>query len=495
MFNTHTFCKTVTLLLLTSAIFMQNTVFAISNQKEKNLNRLKSPGPRVSYLEARKKFNKSDLVELNQLIDESRENLSLIGVLQTIAFVSERGDKDAVKTLINSFNRNDSDLLKNQKLLKGRPRKSLAWRITIDKAYILESIGIIGGQEATTFLMNILATNKLDKLAGEWLDYSEGFSGDQEKILSLLRGRAATGLVFSQNKDAIASVKKLYNREHENYRRTGIKSSLFTNLVDAMAYSDLIDEIGLENVLEMHGYDGGNTLFSYLGKYLSKYLYLESPIIENDLHIATLDNFNNLPVRMPLHKMTQKHNSLYNQARGGSMAACTQICNASDSPAELTRWAYLQMIKQHAISNQITDAVAVAEGWIHYNSSDPYALKVKAILAELLSKRVGNQDSSEYMKFQQVCEDIFTKYELSNMPVIQTHVLMAQVLKRIDTTGLQDNAISQHLNLAVEGTNNLLEILRAKTKINDETKRVVIEKYQVERDEIEAYLQRIRSLP
>ena len=99
-----------------------------------------------------------------------------------------------------------------------------------------------------------------------------------------------------------------------------------------------------------------------------------------------------------------------------------------------------------------------------------------------------------FEEFQKVCDDIFEKYDIDNMSVIQTHFLMAQKLGSLDNSEGITGLVREHLDKAKEGCQKLLFQLQPSASMKKDQQKRLIAKYQSERKDVEEFLEKILSL-
>jgi prepilin-type processing-associated H-X9-DG protein len=145
----------------------------------------------------------------------------------------------------------------------------------MSKIRVLVWVGKIGGEEATRFLRQALTREGAEELARAWINGPlTGYFSGKEQALNLIQGRAAVGLVYSQDPENIALVEKKYRDCLANYRRKHsayppADMRLLFGLTDAVAGRELIEDFGWDTYYTMITTDNiPLVLSSYLNKYL-----------------------------------------------------------------------------------------------------------------------------------------------------------------------------------------------------------------------------------
>ncbi|MCX5633593.1 MAG: hypothetical protein NTW93_07980 [Phycisphaerae bacterium] len=444
-------------LSIIAALTISSIMFAEEQNKKIFINSLKRGGGFASVADVKKNVSSTDLDDIYAIMKESRPNLGLLKCIQTMAYLSEKGDKRAVETIITYFKGNDSDILENKNLLKNNSREYLETCIISQKAYMLECLGIVGGHEAVSFLKEMLDENNVEKLYTENFPYPDSKIGSKEEIITFIQGRAATGLVISQDKNGIALVKSLYSQAAAE-QASGKQTPLFKNLIDAMVYSDLIDEIGFEDTLLMYG--SLSDITPFMEKYFDKYSL--KPTINRNAQFSSIEILN-LEARVRWFRLTPEQSKTAQMSKY-SKDACLETIYDPNIPKECRDWAILNMFKLCYKSDDIVNAVKYADLWLTSNPNHKETLSVKYLKTELLAGKVNDFNSVEYQEFVSACNDIFQKYELDNMPVIQCHLLAAKTIKAVN--GPQD-IIDEQIDKAKNGCQSLISLLEPKPDMPD----------------------------
>jgi hypothetical protein len=107
-------------------------------------------------------------------------------------------------------------------------------------------------------------------LAKDWIDSPQlgKFRMDRERLLALIRGRAAMGIVLSQNVDDLSLVEKAYQIEDAHCRMNKVVTKWYSELVSALAVRDTIAALGREGYLKLQGTGQDHkTVEPYIRKY------------------------------------------------------------------------------------------------------------------------------------------------------------------------------------------------------------------------------------
>jgi len=138
----------------------------------------------------------------------------------------------------------------------------------VGKSKILMWVGLIPGAASDSLLRATLGEDGAKRLAQAWIESTEYYSDtlSRERLIGLIRGSAAVGLVHAQRKDGIALVEQLYREEHVRCKKNRHSTEFYHQLVSAMAIRDLIGEIGMSQYLHLQGTQH-NRLSPYLRKY------------------------------------------------------------------------------------------------------------------------------------------------------------------------------------------------------------------------------------
>ena len=172
-----------------------------------------------------------------------------------------------------------------------RTRRKLVW-LKISAVGLLDRTN---GEIAHATARDALTKSGALKLTQEWIgrDLPGQFKSNPERVVALIRGHAALGLVWAQDEEGIEQVEKLFESvapEATKQRQRQLENSiaffdltleeqalheLYTGLVDALATRDLIDDIGYDQFQKLSESDDHevymNAVFGYLDKYLEGY--------------------------------------------------------------------------------------------------------------------------------------------------------------------------------------------------------------------------------
>lgn len=162
-------------------------------------------------------------------------------------------------------------------------------RFILMKISAVTALGHTNGDVARATARDALTENGATELAQKWLlrELPGRFQSNPDRVVALIRGRAAMGLVYSLDEESVQLVENLYEsvaprvkkqRERQKENSLGFYDltlqeqgldKLYSGLVDALAMRDLISDVGYEQLL-LYGGDG-ETFFHLIGPYLTKY--------------------------------------------------------------------------------------------------------------------------------------------------------------------------------------------------------------------------------
>ena len=157
------------------------------------------------------------------------------------------------------------------------------------------ALGHVADDRGIELLETIALSNEgLYSVAGDWLYYEptgHSHEHDLERYIGTLRGKAALGLVYSQNRSSIALVEELHRetvdainmaaRAHNLETVHGFEymnvfngeqqmlMKLYYSLVDALAIRDAIDEMGFAGFHS--ALDTADKSFNVIAPYMGKY--------------------------------------------------------------------------------------------------------------------------------------------------------------------------------------------------------------------------------
>ncbi|MCH7959126.1 MAG: hypothetical protein IID08_03275 [Candidatus Hydrogenedentes bacterium] len=176
---------------------------------------------------------------------------------------------------------------------RGRPwpwGDSARLKIVWMKIAAVVTLGRTNGEVAQATARDALTESGALKLAEEWIerDLPGQFKSNPERVIALIRGDAALGLVYSQDEESIQLVENLFEsvapraieqRKHQLENSIGFLDqtreeqaldTLHGGLVTALAARDLIDDIGYDRLLKMH--DEEDALGGWIAEYSQEYL-------------------------------------------------------------------------------------------------------------------------------------------------------------------------------------------------------------------------------
>ncbi|MBW8016753.1 MAG: hypothetical protein FVQ82_11245 [Planctomycetes bacterium] len=213
-----------------------------------------------------KLYDESALPRFYEILkDESRSGRELdMGVIY-IGLISKRGNKESVKELLDYY------------------KRSVDWDKCRDDEHDLDShvfskfdalgwLGFIGGEDVEEVLKDAMTVDGAKELAKEWL---VDIPQTTFSVLDNLRGHAACGLAFSDNKEMLKLIKDEYAKERKVCLDAGITSDGYINqLTEAMTRIDIVKDIGLEGHRKLH--DGKGSYSNLYQQYIRKYLLFKA---------------------------------------------------------------------------------------------------------------------------------------------------------------------------------------------------------------------------
>jgi RNA polymerase sigma factor (sigma-70 family) len=166
--------------------------------------------------------------------------------------------------LIKYFRRSDDQHWRSLERTSG-------YKAVLQKIEALRWLGLVGGKEVGPVLRQALTKDGAVSLAKDWLDsllLATFKPMDRDRAIALIQGRAAMGIVYTQTVEDIALVERAYRLEDAHFRKNGVITKLYSELVTAMATRDLIAAKGLDGYLQLQG---TGKSFQAIRPYISKY--------------------------------------------------------------------------------------------------------------------------------------------------------------------------------------------------------------------------------
>jgi hypothetical protein len=219
----------------------------------------------VPYSLARSMYSSADLPELHaMLLDLKEEPAARMRAGIVIGYLSR--DPSSIPVLLESVRRADD--LGAQRAAGSPLGGEINWKVRA-----LESVGLVGGDEASEILRQAITPEGAVELAKAWIDLPlPGVAGGREQVIKEIRGRAAMGLVYTQVPRNVELVSEFYQRAEQD------PSQNFGALAEAMARRDMIVQMGLEEMLlQTTGGRGRGAIAPYLSRYSRRGAYPSGP--------------------------------------------------------------------------------------------------------------------------------------------------------------------------------------------------------------------------
>ena len=203
-----------------------------------------------SYRYAKKYLSQADVPALITLLDDPRQSKYWWDVETLLGFIDK--EQESADALIDFIYREE-----NWSTLSRRGNPMLA------KADAISKIGFIGGDTVTDALKILLTEEGAKQLLSGWTDESVKGSGVSE---TLIRGKAAFGLVYTQEPANLQLVEAFYQSVFPQVRvihqrpGTGSKYAkceteeerqqyrLYTHALSAFGMRDYIESVGIERL-------------------------------------------------------------------------------------------------------------------------------------------------------------------------------------------------------------------------------------------------------
>jgi hypothetical protein len=118
----------------------------------------------------------------------------------------------------------------------------------VSKTQALVWVGMIGGDHAEKLLRRAITEDGARDLGKAWLAEAGRAwpKTGEDRFVGMIRGSAATALVYLGREPGVNMVADLYETEHQRCKAARESTELYSNLVDAMATRDLIRKMGRE---------------------------------------------------------------------------------------------------------------------------------------------------------------------------------------------------------------------------------------------------------
>lgn len=246
-----------------SALFLQGCSqagdAAGSAEVEAFLNRSQAHG--ISLVDAKKELGAirgETLVELLRGAETPKSG----SVALLTGLLSEKGDQDAVSALVDFAKR--APLEPDMMATRDKEIVAVSARLVA-----LESLGLVGGDQAIEALQQAASKDGASELGAEWLPFLADQNTGRENAIASIRGRAIRGLVYANASIAGDFAKDFFSEARAQYQPGDAASEHALNeAISSLAQNDLVDEIGLDERLELWGSD---QRFERIAPYLKKY--------------------------------------------------------------------------------------------------------------------------------------------------------------------------------------------------------------------------------
>ncbi|MCY2926114.1 MAG: hypothetical protein NT031_11855 [Planctomycetota bacterium] len=179
-------------------------------------------------------------------------------IARIIAFISKKDD--SAKKIVEYVKRKDD-------WTKLTPRETEN-RMS-EKVGVLRMLGLFGSDWTDDILRQAMTREGARAFAGQWLEATPA-SFASERAIFLLQGSAAMGLVYSQKPENLERVRQAYQEEHALCLKRQASTKLHSQLVTAMAYQDVISELGMDGFWNLYG---SNSLVQKTLEATRKYTY------------------------------------------------------------------------------------------------------------------------------------------------------------------------------------------------------------------------------
>ena len=124
------------------------------------------------------------------------------------------------------------------------------------KTRVLRWIGLIGGSDANTVLLQAFTKEGAWELVKAWFTEEQlpkAYTKDKDGTIAMIRGFAAFGLVATHEPTHTSLVAEAYHKEHNYDVVNGHDTEFYFQLIDAMVAHRLIQERGLEGYMSLIG--------------------------------------------------------------------------------------------------------------------------------------------------------------------------------------------------------------------------------------------------
>jgi len=139
---------------------------------------------------------------------------------------------------------------------RSRLREDQLFSYVVGKMSTIERLGLVGDQEALHVAKSALTEAGARALVGEWFDDYVAHSGrSPERLVAMIQGSAARGIVHAGDAAGIRQVEDLYallsSASENSLPETPDVSTMLARLVVALAARDLIRDVGMESYLDI----------------------------------------------------------------------------------------------------------------------------------------------------------------------------------------------------------------------------------------------------
>jgi len=206
----------------------------------------------MPYGEVKRLYDAKSLPLLYEMLRETQYSVHWSSVASMICFISD--DPNSLREIVAYIQRPKS--------------QSGSGFDVVGKSKILAWVGLLPGEGKEKLLCEALTVKGAEKLTAGWIDRPEDYiqTLSRDDLVGLIRGSAAIGIVYSQNKELMVLVEQLYREEHGRCKAERKSTEFCNQLVDAMAIRDLIQKIGLSGCLNVVGTED-NQLSNYTKRY------------------------------------------------------------------------------------------------------------------------------------------------------------------------------------------------------------------------------------
>jgi hypothetical protein len=213
----------------------------------------------LPYKETRDRVDPASLPLLWAALKDPRQSSSWPKIAQLMGYMGE--DAQTARFLLDYVRRAEDWKPLNDAVLFNR---------MVGKVKVLKWVGKIGDKDSVEVLRKALTEEGAKDLAKDWIDgpMPEWAKKANGRVVELIRGTAAIGLVYSQDAEGIRLVEKEYERVHEGRKKGEAVSEYYNQLIDAMAARDMIRDMGKQEFFKLLGSEKEvDAMSPYLRKY------------------------------------------------------------------------------------------------------------------------------------------------------------------------------------------------------------------------------------